>query len=146
MANREHVERVFLAEKLAPGGQNLFQHHVDPWVAEVGEPGRRPHRPVKDGAQRRGHHPALAELGRHRQHFIYQAQQLLHALQVPLAVRLGTWHLGDPLVHVHAHHGIGVNQLLKLDHHRMQRYLLPPVLHPFPVTGEPRLQVVLVIR
>jgi hypothetical protein len=49
-------------------------------------------------------------------------------------------------VYVHAHDWIGVYQLLKLDQHRMQHYLLPPGLDSIPVTGEPRLQVVLVVR
>jgi hypothetical protein len=41
------------------------------------------------------------------------------------------WHLGDHLIYVHTHHRIGVDQLLKLDQHRMQHDLLAAGLHPF---------------
>jgi hypothetical protein len=64
---------------------------------------------------------------------------------VLLAVLLPTWHLGDHPLHVHAHHGIGVDQLAKLRDHRVQHHPLARGLHPLAVTGKPRLQVVLVI-
>ncbi len=60
-----------------------------------------------------------------------------HAFQVPLAVRLGAWHLGDHLIDVHAHHGIGVDQHLELGEHGMEYDLLTAGFHPFAVAVEP---------
>ena len=54
-------------------------------------------------------------------------------------------HLGDHLLNVHAHHGIRVDQLLKLGEHGMQHDGLTPSIHPLPVSGKPRLQQVLVL-
>jgi len=109
------------------------------------EPGRRSHRPIEDRTERRRDHRAT-KLRRHRQHLVDHAQHLTHALQVPPAVRLGARHLIDHLVHVHAHHRISVNQLLKLGNHGMEHHVFPPSLHPFPVTREPGLEVVLAFR
>ena len=65
---------------------------------------------------------------------------------MPLAVRLAARHLSDNLVQVHAHHGIGVDQLPELGEHGMEHDLLAPALRPLAVAVEPRLQIVLVLR
>ena len=46
-------------------------------------------------------------------------------------------HLGDHLIDVHAHHGIGVDQLLELGEHGMEHDLLASGFHPFAVAVEP---------
>ena len=61
---------------------------------------------------------------------------------MPLAVPLGARHLLDHLVTLHAHHRIGVDQLLELLDRGVQRDARP-CRHPLAVTGEPRLEVVL---
>lgn len=62
-----------------------------------------------------------------------------------LSVLLGLRNLGDHLVEVHAHDGVGVHQLLKLDQHGVKHELLAPGVHALPVAGEPGLQVILVL-
>ena len=80
------------------------------------------------------------------QHLINQREHLLDTPQVPLAVLLALRHLGDHLLEIHADHGIGRDQLLELDYHRMQLGRLRSRLHSAPQPGEPFLKRVLVGR
>jgi hypothetical protein len=82
-------------------------------------------------------HRVLAELRCNRQDLVDQPQHLLDAAQVALAVRLGMRHLGDHLMHVHAHYGVGVDQLLELGEHGMRWDLDFVGLRPLAVTGKP---------
>jgi hypothetical protein len=64
---------------------------------------------------------------------------------VSLAVLPVPRHLGDHLAQVHAHHRVAVEQGLELGEHRVQRYLTLG-RYALPVTGEPCLKLILVIR
>jgi hypothetical protein len=50
---------------------------------------------------------------------------------------LGSRYLRDHLVHVHPHHGIGFDQLLKFDEHRMEFDVIASGFDPLSVSGEP---------
>ena len=52
----------------------------------------------------------------------------------------------DHLRDVHAHHGIGIDQLLELGEHRMQRDLCAFGFHPLAVTSKPSLQALVIPR
>jgi hypothetical protein len=45
----------------------------------------------------------------------------------------------------HPHHGIGIDQLLKFDEHRMEFDVIASGIDPLPVSGEPGLQIVLIV-